>query len=230
MICTQPISLWTSKTAPATVSENLCDAAAEPWYNGCLFTKPNHTLPLTQPCTSSSVHPKGAIHFVRDVKYNQPTNPPVQGSPSTPTLALLHIEKKSVATTWLDKPFGLNEQRVLSITFQLRWPLESHSTPCTRVGVAQRHHHSFLLKYLVLQCFSACTVYKVFFPSCFLFLFFGGNLAGIWAVATVGGTAIELGRRTVLGLKPCSQRGMGLWRDVVRKRLGPTKDGKTAKI
>lgn len=155
-------------------SWEICDAAAKPWYNGCLFTKPNHTLPLTQPCTFSSVHPKGAIHCVRDVKYNQPTNPPVQGSPSTPTLTPTH-KKKSVGATWLDTPFRLYEQRELSVSFQLRCPLARHRSLAGLQELLSGNGFDLLQKYILLQCCIKRSSHQACFVCCFFFCLFWGT-------------------------------------------------------
>lgn len=66
----------------------ICDAAAKLRYNGCLFTKPNHTLLLTQPCTFSRVHPRGAIHCVNDAEY--PTLPSTRPFIQLPSLCYTH--------------------------------------------------------------------------------------------------------------------------------------------
>lgn len=47
----------------------ICDAAAKLPHNGWLFSKRNHTLPRRERSTSSSVHPRGTIHWATDVEY-----------------------------------------------------------------------------------------------------------------------------------------------------------------
>lgn len=66
MICTQPIPRWTAVTGKYVMQLQSSDI-----MNVC-FAKPNHTLLLTQPCTFSKVHPRGAIHCVNDAEYTLP--------------------------------------------------------------------------------------------------------------------------------------------------------------
>lgn len=112
------------------------DTAAKLQYNGCLFTKPNHTLLLTQPCTFSSVHPWGAIHCVNDAEClpSHPSSQPAShfySSQASATLALLRF------ATLLEKPVGLNTQGLLSLLFLLTCPRARHGCPTAPAGAAQ---------------------------------------------------------------------------------------------
>lgn len=229
MICTEPIPQWTSMTAPATVAGkyvmqlqrldimdvcSLNPTALCFWHN--LAPSPEYT-PKEQ----------FTVSVMLNILTTLPPTHPLNSSPVSPTLTLLQ-SNKLVVDTLQDEPVGLNEQRVLFSPISVEMPLSKMQIPnypsrsCTTLPVQVP-----MVKQLILNIFTVCTVHKVFTSSMCLV---GAELSGEQGCGCSGRNRDRGGEEgwDYTGTK-ARQRGTGLGRDVVRTELRPTKAGKTAK-